>query len=68
MLKATITVVNGAPLKVEGDNELKTFAVTPEQSLHELLKNLGKLGWMPDGELPTYTTTGTYTIPIVKSK
>jgi hypothetical protein len=66
MLKGTITVVDGMPVMVEGDENLNTAAATPDQSLHFLLKTLASVGWVPDGELPLYRTTGTYTIPIRK--
>jgi hypothetical protein len=43
------------------------FALTGGEALNEVLKKLAKKGWKPEGELPPFSTTGEYTIPIIKS-
>jgi len=65
MQKGTITVVDGFPTLVTGRNEIVTSA-SPNESLDDLLANLRKAGWIPDGELPPHPATGSYQIPLIK--
>ncbi len=56
-------MVDGMPITVQGG---EGTIVVAAQTLLEVLKHLKTLGWLPEGELPPYTTVGSYTIPIVK--
>jgi hypothetical protein len=71
MEKGIIFVKNGRVTSIRWGPEGTGQAMFEGESLGgdallEILKILKKAGWEPDGALPSYISTGTYSIPLIK--
>ena len=66
MKRGTITVTDGSVSRLQAEGQGP--ALLGSAILHTTLNIIEVAGWIPDGDLPTYTTERTYAIAIIKNE